>query len=97
MVHFVLCRVDTMANLMLVALLLVLCQPVVFATTVPSYLDSSLSPRVRAEQLLKLMTWEEKIGQMGGIRRLFSANVTFNQTSFDEIHKLQNGQIGEDA
>lgn len=86
-----------MATLMLVALLLALYQRVVFAASTPSYQDPSLSPKQRAEDLLKLMTWEEKIGQMGGIRRLFAANVTFNQTSFDEIYKLQNGQIGESS
>lgn len=61
----------------------------------PSYKDASLSPKERAQALLKLMTWEEKVGQMGGIRRLLADKLVFNQTTFDAIHELQNGEIGK--
>ncbi|KAI1088626.1 glycoside hydrolase family 3 protein [Rostrohypoxylon terebratum] len=63
----------------------------------PAYLDSSLSPKERAADLLERMTWGEKVGQLGGIRRtLTHANgqAAFNKTAFDVTHKTQNGQIG---
>lgn len=86
-----------MATSRLIALLLVAVQQAVFAVHIPRERDVSLSPRERAEQLLEQMTWEEKIGQMGGIRRLAARTnneITFNRTAFDEIHELQNGMIG---
>ncbi|KAI0377648.1 glycoside hydrolase family 3 protein [Hypomontagnella monticulosa] len=63
----------------------------------PAYLDSSLSPKDRAADLLKRMTWEEKVGQLGGVRRTLgrtNGTATFNRTAFDITHKTQNGQIG---
>ncbi|EXF81947.1 beta-glucosidase [Colletotrichum fioriniae PJ7] len=63
----------------------------------PVYLDSARSPTERADDLLRLMTWEEKIGQLGGIRRLaetVNGKVSYNETLFEEIRKTQNGQIG---
>lgn len=44
------------------------------------------------------MTWEEKVGQLGGIRRLaerVNGALSYNETSFEEIRKTQNGQIGK--
>ncbi|KAH9232087.1 glycoside hydrolase family 3 protein [Colletotrichum gloeosporioides 23] len=61
------------------------------------YQDASRSPKERADDLLKLMTWEEKVGQLGGIRRLaerVNGALSYNETSFEEIRKTQNGQIG---
>lgn len=49
----------------------------------------------RARGLLEQMTWQEKVGQMGGIRRLLGPDLAFNQTLFDEIHPTQNGNIGK--
>ncbi|KAF6828849.1 periplasmic beta-glucosidase [Colletotrichum plurivorum] len=62
------------------------------------YLDASWSPKERADDLLRLMTWEEKVGQLGGIRRLaenVNGKLSFNETSFEEIRKTQNGQIDD--
>ena len=58
------------------------------------YLDPSLSPVERADDLLERMNWTEKIGQMGGIRRLLSGGLSFNRTTYDSIRTLQNGIIG---
>lgn len=61
------------------------------------YLDASLPPAERAADLLSRMTWQEKVGQMGGIRRGFSSvdgRPSFNKTSFETIRATQNGQIG---
>ncbi|KAI4867669.1 glycoside hydrolase family 3 protein [Hypoxylon rubiginosum] len=63
----------------------------------PAYLDSSLSPKERAADLLQRMTWEEKVGQLGGVRKTLGrtdGQATFNKTAFDLVHKTQNGQIG---
>ncbi|TDZ35597.1 Periplasmic beta-glucosidase [Colletotrichum spinosum] len=62
-----------------------------------TYRDSSRSPKERADDLLGRMTWDEKVGQLGGIRRLaerVNGQVSFNKTSFEEIRATQNGQIG---
>lgn len=64
----------------------------------PAYLDLSLSPKERAADLIQRMTWEEKVGQLGGIRRPLTrtdGKAIFNKTSFDIIRKTQNGQIGK--
>ncbi|RYP61788.1 hypothetical protein DL770_009713 [Monosporascus sp. CRB-9-2] len=61
------------------------------------YLDPSLSPSERAADLLNRMTWEERVGQLGGIRRAMSrvnGQPSFNRTSFEEIREIQNGNIG---
>lgn len=61
------------------------------------YTDASLTPAQRAEDLLQRLTWEEKIGQMGGIRASFTSvngSVQFNRTSFEQIRANENGQIG---
>ncbi|KAM0270643.1 hypothetical protein ACHAQH_009359 [Verticillium albo-atrum] len=61
------------------------------------YQDPSLPPTERAKDLLSRMTWAEKVGQLGGIRRAVgrtSGKPTFNETSFNAIRKTQNGQIG---
>ncbi len=62
--------------------------------TLPIYKDASHSPADRASDLLAQMTWEEKVGQLGGIRQILQAKLAFNQTLFDSIHSLQNGMIG---
>ncbi|KAK3302826.1 alkaline-phosphatase-like protein [Chaetomium strumarium] len=49
--------------------------------------------RQRAKDLLKQMTWEEKIGQMGGVRRVLSSGTTVNP-QYDTIRQMQNGQMG---
>lgn len=62
------------------------------------YSDSSLSAHERASDLLARMTWEEKVGQLGGIRRPMSRSdgkVIFNRTSFEQTRETQNGQIGK--
>ncbi|TEA10085.1 Periplasmic beta-glucosidase [Colletotrichum sidae] len=62
-----------------------------------TYRDSSRSPKERADDLLGRMTWDEKVGQLGGIRRLAErvyGQLSFNKTSFEEIRATQNGQIG---
>ncbi|TDZ16115.1 Periplasmic beta-glucosidase [Colletotrichum orbiculare MAFF 240422] len=62
-----------------------------------TYRDSSRSPKERADDLLGRMTWDEKVGQLGGIRRLaerVNGQLSFNETSFEEIRATQNGQIG---
>lgn len=64
----------------------------------PAYLNSSLSPKERAADLLQRMTWEEKVGQLGGVRKTLGrtdGQATFNKTAFDLVHKTQNGQIGK--
>jgi hypothetical protein len=59
------------------------------------YKDASLTPTERADDLLERMNWEEKIGQMGGIRRFASANLTVNRTSYEIYAQDQNGILGE--
>ncbi|KAI1771211.1 glycoside hydrolase family 3 protein [Hypoxylon cercidicola] len=63
----------------------------------PAYRNPSLSHKERAADLLRRMTWEEKVGQLGGVRRPLGrtgGHVTFNKTAFDLIHRTQSGQIG---
>lgn len=64
-------------------------------SSTPIYKDPTYSAEDRATDLLSRMTWAEKIGQMGGVRRLLSANLAFNQTSYDIISEYQNGILGE--
>jgi hypothetical protein len=62
-----------------------------------SYLDATLSPAKRARDLLRRMTWDEKIGQLGGVRRAFGSRdgkPDFNRTAFEQTRSTQNGQIG---
>lgn len=61
----------------------------------PPYKDASLSPVERADDLLGRMTWEEKVGQMGGVRRLAGPHLAFNKSSYEEYTKTQNGILGE--
>ncbi|SPN96838.1 related to beta-glucosidase [Cephalotrichum gorgonifer] len=61
------------------------------------YLDTTLSPAERATDLLGRMTWEEKVGQLGGVRRAFGTaggKPTFNRTTYETTRTTQNGQIG---
>ncbi|KAJ9644821.1 hypothetical protein H2204_001283 [Knufia peltigerae] len=53
--------------------------------------DKSLPAAIRADSLLPQLSWEEKIAQMGGIRQLLGPNVTFNQTTWDNLYPLQHG------
>lgn len=59
------------------------------------YKDPSYSASDRATDLLSRMTWTEKIGQMGGVRRLLGSGLSFNQTSYDILAEYQNGILGE--
>ena len=63
-----------------------------------NFKNTTLTPAERADSLLKLLTWEEKVGQMGGIRAAFKSvngSIVFNRTSFEQIRATQNGQIGK--
>ncbi|ETI23267.1 hypothetical protein G647_05066 [Cladophialophora carrionii CBS 160.54] len=53
--------------------------------------DTGLPAAQRADALLPQLSWEEKIAQMGGIRRLLGANATFNRTAWDALYPLQHG------
>lgn len=59
------------------------------------FAEAKDSPRQRAEALLGKMTWEEKIAQMGGIRRLLKLGPSIDQENFDKIYELQHGNIGK--
>lgn len=65
------------------------------SSSTPIYKDPSFSAHDRAADLLAKMTWAEKIGQMGGVRRLLGTNLSFNQTSYDILSQYQNGILGE--
>ncbi len=67
---------------------------VVAQASLPVYKNASHSPADRASDLLGRMTWEEKVGQLGGVRQILQAKLAFNQTLFDSIHTMQNGMIG---
>ncbi|KAG9252850.1 beta-glucosidase [Emericellopsis atlantica] len=61
------------------------------------YLDAALPAHERARDLLGRMTWEDKVGQLGGIRRAVSrvnGEPSFNRTAFEQTRKTQNGQVG---
>lgn len=65
--------------------------------TAPPYLDPTVPAHERASDLLQRMTWEEKVGQLGGIRKVVdrkNGEPVFNRTSFEQIRETQNGQIG---
>lgn len=64
-------------------------------SSTPIYRDPSFSALDRATDLLARMTWPEKIGQMGGVRRLLGSNLSFNQTSYDILSQYQNGILGK--
>lgn len=55
---------------------------------------ASSSPRERAKALLKKMTWEEKIAQMGSVRRLLKLGPEVDEENFHKIYELQHGTIG---
>jgi beta-glucosidase len=57
--------------------------------------DRSLPAAQRAENLLLQLSWEEKIGQMGGIRQLLQPNATFNRTTWNDLYPLQHGILSE--
>lgn len=64
-------------------------------STAAVYKDASAPPDARAQDLLSLMTWDEKIAQMGGVRQLLQANLTLNRTTYDAtVQDLQNGILG---
>lgn len=63
-----------------------------------AYRNPALPPAERAADLLARMTWEEKIGQLGGIRKSVSrvdGLPSFNRSSFESIRETQNGNLGE--
>lgn len=57
--------------------------------------ESKNSPRDRAKALLKKMTWEEKIAQMGSIRRLLRLDPEVDEENFEKRYPLQHGTIGK--
>ena len=59
------------------------------------YRNPDYTPRERAQDLLELMTWEEKVGQMGGIRQLFGENLSFNETKYENFRKVGDGTLGK--
>ncbi|KAI1120995.1 beta-glucosidase [Nemania abortiva] len=64
---------------------------------VPIYKNPSYTAAQRADDLLGRMTWIEKIGQLGGARRLFERadnQLVFNETALKILLEDQNGQIG---
>jgi hypothetical protein len=64
------------------------------ATTSTCHNTKQCDARQQAKDLLKQMTWEEKIGQMGGVRRVLSSGTTVNP-QYDTTRKMQNGQLGK--
>ncbi|KAK7408602.1 hypothetical protein QQX98_009250 [Neonectria punicea] len=52
------------------------------------------TPKQRAKALLKKMTWDEKIAQMGGVRRLLTLGPVFDEANFESRYKYQHGNIG---
>ena len=64
-------------------------------SSAPIYKNTSYSAQDRATDLLSRMTWSEKVGQMGGVRRLLGSDLSFNQTSYDILSEYQNGILGE--
>lgn len=83
-------------------LVLLLATSLVTAGNIPRdkliYQDATRPPAERAVDLLSRMTWEEKVGQLGGIRQPFQSvdgKPAFNRTAYDITHELQNGQIGK--
>lgn len=57
--------------------------------------EAKSTPRQRAKALLKKMTYQEKITQMGGIRRLLKSGGVVDEDNFDSRYATQNGNIGE--
>lgn len=43
---------------------------------------------------MKKMTWEEKIAQMGSVRRLLKLGPEVDEENFNKIYELQHGTIG---
>ncbi|PSR82142.1 glycoside hydrolase superfamily [Coniella lustricola] len=62
--------------------------------SIPIYQNPSHSAKDRAADLLSRMTWVQKIGQMGGVRRLLGSDMSFNQTSYEILAEYQNGILG---
>ncbi|KAF4471888.1 periplasmic beta-glucosidase [Fusarium albosuccineum] len=56
--------------------------------------ESKDSPRQRAKALLKKMTWEEKVAQMGSIRRLLKLGPEVDEENYESRYELQHGTIG---
>ncbi|KAJ3526188.1 hypothetical protein NM208_g11311 [Fusarium decemcellulare] len=56
--------------------------------------ESKDSPRQRARALLKKMTWEEKVAQMGSIRRLLKLGPEVDEENYESRYELQHGTIG---
>jgi hypothetical protein len=53
------------------------------------------TPRQRAKALLKKLTYEEKIAQMGGIRRLLKSGGIVDEDNYNSRYQTQNGNIGK--
>ena len=83
-----------MVNLQLTLPVMASCH-IVFAATVPSRELGNGVHRKRAEALVDQMTWEEKVGQMGGIRRLLSLGPQIDEENYEYRQaEYQNGNIG---
>lgn len=63
--------------------------------TFPIYKNVSYSAQDRAADLLSRMAWVDKIGQMGGVRRLLGTNLSFDQASYNIVAEYQNGILGK--
>ncbi|OAA61990.1 Glycoside hydrolase, superfamily [Niveomyces insectorum RCEF 264] len=64
------------------------------AASLPIYKNASYTAQERAADLLPRLSWQDKVGQMGGVRRILAANLAFNQTSYDALTEYQNGILG---
>ncbi|CAK7221305.1 hypothetical protein SEUCBS140593_004526 [Sporothrix eucalyptigena] len=57
------------------------------------YKNTSYCADARAANLLPLLSWQEKIAQMGGLRQLLGPNVTFNATAYNTVTLTQSGTL----
>lgn len=77
------------------AALQLLASALVAGTSVPIYKNSSYNAAQRAADLLPRLTWSQKVGQMGGVRRLLGSQLSLNQTNVDILLETQNGILGK--
>ncbi|OGM40738.1 periplasmic beta-glucosidase [Aspergillus bombycis] len=83
-----------MVNLQLAISAMPLCHTVLAASISPNSSHTG-THRQRAQSLLDQMDWEEKVGQMGGIRRLLSLAPKIDEENYDTRQEnYQNGNIG---
>ncbi|KAE8365757.1 alkaline-phosphatase-like protein [Aspergillus caelatus] len=83
-----------MVNLQLTLPAMASCH-IALAVSVPSEAFGKGLHRKRAEALVDQMTWEEKVAQMGGIRRLLSLGPQIDEENYEcRQVEYQNGNIG---